>query len=326
MSNYAELVFDDCIEAFKFLKDNSIDAVITDPPYFLDQLKNDWNADMRKEITKGSQVTSLPAGMKFDPKQGIEFQKFMSTISEEAFRVLKPGGFFLSFSAPRLVHRLGVAVEDEGFNIRDLWGWIYTQNQVKAMSVNHFLKKRDDISKKEKKILHDQFLIWKTPQIKSCIEPIICAQKPPEGTFLDNWRKHKVGLINTNAKLGVNNDMFPANIMTSESINSELDKVFLVPKPNKAEKGSANKHTTVKPISLMAHLINLTTPEDSLILDPFNGSGTTGLGALLVKRNYLGFEVNKEYFELTKKRFTETIPEFSWQEESGRISKGKTTS
>lgn len=108
------------MRAFKKLPDQSIDAVITDPPYFLDQLKTDWDENMLDNITKSSQVSSLPGGMKFDPKQGKEFQKFMSEVSKEVFRVLKPGGFYLSFTAPRLTHRLGVAIEDQGFHIRDL--------------------------------------------------------------------------------------------------------------------------------------------------------------------------------------------------------------
>lgn len=302
-----KIIMDDCMNAFKQLPSASIDAVITDPPYFLDQLKTEWDENMLDNVTKNSRVSSLPGGMKFDPKQGKEFQKFMGKVSEEVMRVLKPGGFYLSFTAPRLTHRLGVAIEDEGFHIRDLWGWLYTQNQVKAMSVNHFMEKRKDIKPEQKEALREILKVWKTPQIKSCIEPIVCAQKPPEGTFLDNWILHGVGLVNSSCKIGTDKDMFPSNILTAEKITSTLDRVFLVPKPKAGEKGAASKHVSVKPVSLMAHLIALTTQEGATILDPFNGSGSTGIAAVLVNRNYIGFEVNKEYFDITQKRFKENF-------------------
>ena len=64
-------------------------------------------------------------------------------ISKEIFRILKPGGFFFSFASPRLYHRMTCAIDDAGFEIRDSFIWLYTQNQPKAMSLNHFVKRLD---------------------------------------------------------------------------------------------------------------------------------------------------------------------------------------
>ena len=61
------------MRAFKKLPDQSIDAVITDPPYFLDQLKTDWDENMLDNITKSSQVSSLPGRMKFDRSNNVSF-------------------------------------------------------------------------------------------------------------------------------------------------------------------------------------------------------------------------------------------------------------
>lgn len=308
------LFHDDCFAAFAGLADASVDAVITDPPYFLDKMKDEWELEALAKVTQSSQVTSLPAGMKFDPRQGKEFQEFMERIAAEALRVLKPGGFFLSFSAPRLVHRLGVAIEDAGFHVRDLWGWIYTQNQAKAMSVVRFLEKLD-LPPEQKHELEAQLAIWKTPQIKSCIEPIVCAQKPPEGTFLENWVKYGVGLINTAARVGEEGEMFPATIMTDEPITSVLDRVFLVPKPSSEERGKA-KHYSIKPVALMAQLIRLTVAPGGLVLDPFNGSGSTGLAAVWAGCDYLGFELAPAYYELSRERFEEFYGPQEWQTSS----------
>lgn len=291
----------DCFDAFAKLEDNSVDALITDPPYFLDQLGDKWETDEGVKQTKNGQVTSLPAGMKFDPKQGLAFQEFMNRVAVEAMRALKPGGFFLSFSAPRLYHRLGVAVEDAGFNVRDMWSWLYTQNQVKAMSVRRFLD-TSGLDAKTLAVLEAELEVWKTPQIKSCLEPIVCAQKPPEGTFVENWVKHHVGLVDVSAKVGAGEDMMPANVMTSGPIEAAFDKAFLVPKPTRAEKGETS-HISVKPLAIMDQLIRVTTPVGAVVLDPFNGSGSTGISAVRTGRGYIGFELSPIYYAQTLRRF-----------------------
>lgn len=299
----ARIVNDDCFAVLAATPDASVDALITDPPYFLDKLGSGWDSDGVRKVTKASQVKSLPAGMKFDPRQGREFQAFMARVAEEAVRVLKPGGFFLAFSAPRLFHRLGVAVEDAGFHVRDMWAWIYTQNQVKAMSLARFLEREQDLEPARRAELEAELESWKTPQIKSCLEPIVCAQRPPEGTFLANWMAHGVGLLNTAARVGADGQMFPANLMSAEPICGPLDQAFLVPKPRKAEKGEGNGHVSVKPLGLMAQLVRLTCRPGSLVLDPFNGSGSTGIAALGSGCDYLGAELNADYFALTRRRF-----------------------
>ena len=304
------LILHDCFDALADLPDESVDAVITDPPYFLDKMKTEWSQDTLAKVTKSSQVSSLPAGMKFDPKQGKQFQAFMGQVSEHAFRVLKPGGFMLAFSAPRLTHRLGVAIEDEGFHIRDMWAWLYTQNQMKAMSVARFLDGHPEIDAQTKAALAEQLARWKTPQIKSCLEPIICAQKPPKGTFLNNWLEYGVGLVDTSAQVGV--QMAPANVLTSEPITSTLDRVFLVPKPTKGEKGDFNDHASVKPLALMAQLVRLVVPPGGLVLDPFNGSGSTGIAAAMLGRSYMGIEANPGYFSVTRQRFEAAYPDIEW--------------
>ncbi|MCZ0933494.1 MAG: site-specific DNA-methyltransferase, partial [Oligoflexia bacterium] len=101
-------------------------------------------------------------------------------------------------------------------------------------------------------------------------------------------------------------------IMTHDHINNKIDKVFLVDKPNKHEKGSFNQHKTVKPLSLFKYLIKLTTKKGSLVLDPFMGSGTTALACKELERQFIGVEINKQYIETAIKRLkrkkTETEP------------------
>jgi len=279
---------------------NSIDVVITDPPYFLDKLDDNWNYDQVSSSKNHYVIKSLPAGMKFDRGQGIKFYEWYLQVSKEIFRVLKPGGFFFSFSSPRLYHRMASAIDDAGFELRDVFMWLYTQNQAKAMGVEHFIDKMT-VDEKTKNEMKKKLKGWKTPQIKSCFEPIAMAQKPTDGTYLNNIIQNEVGLLNTNIRIGEN--MYPANVFSVDEISGLIDKAFLLPKPNKAEKGDFNDHKTVKPIAICEYLINLSAfGEDAVILDPFVGSGTTAVAAKKLGKNYIAIDLNSNYVEIANKR------------------------
>jgi len=299
--NINKIILGDAEKILPQIEDNSIDLVLTDPPYFLDKMDNNWSHKTVSSITDYCHtVKSLPPGMKFDKEQGKRFYEWYFKISKELYRVLKPGGFFFSFSSPRLYHRMASAVDDAGFLIRDCFIWLYTQNQPKAMSLNHFIDKLD-WDKKTKIELKEKLNGWKTPQIKSCFEPIVMAQKEYEKTFLNNMLKHNVGLLNTNVKIGEN--MFPSNVVTTQEINEIMDKYFLLPKPTKEEKGEFNIHKTVKPLAICEYIIQLTTfSEDAIVIDPFVGSGTTAVAAKKLGRKFIGIDTNREYVEIALKR------------------------
>ena len=302
MKKYINRIFHgDVFDFLPKLKAESVSAVLTDPPYFLDKMDQHWKAEQVKGPKKPYAVKHLPAGMKFSKNQGKNFYSWYLQVSKELFRVLKPGGFFFSFSSPRLYHRMACAVDDAGFEIRDCFMWLYTQNQPKAMSLHHFIGKMD-IPERQKAELHKRFEGWKTPQVKSCFEPITMAQKPLEGTYLQNTLRHNVSLINTQRRQGLNKDMFASNVMTDRLLNHKIDKVFLVDKPREQEKGAFNNHKTVKPLTLFKYLISLSTAKDALILDPFMGSGTTALACRELKRSWIGSEINKKYIDIALKR------------------------
>jgi site-specific DNA-methyltransferase (adenine-specific) len=295
------IILGDAQKVLPQIEDNLVDLVLTDPPYFLDKMDNNWDHRIVSNITDYCHtVKSLPPGMKFDKEQGKRFYKWYLEMSKELCRVLKPGGFLFSFSSPRLYHRMVSAVDDAGFLIRDCFIWLYTQNQPKAMSLNHFIDKLD-CDKKTKIELKERLDGWKTPQIKSCFEPIVMAQKEYDKTFLNNMLKHNVGLLNTNVKIGEN--MFPSNVVTTQEINEIVDKCFLLAKPTKEEKGGANIHKTVKPLAICEYIIKLTTfSEDAIVLDPFVGSGTTVIAAKRLGRKFIGIDTNREYVEIALKR------------------------
>jgi site-specific DNA-methyltransferase (adenine-specific) len=290
------IINDNCLDALKALPANSVHMIVTDPPYFIDGMGDDWNRDsLNEKTTKAGVVGSLPVGMKFDPAQGRNFQAFMAKVSEEAFRVLKPGGFYIAFSQARLYHRLGVAVEDAGFEIRDMLGWTY-EGQAKAFSQDHFVKKQIEkglLSKSEGDAIIARMGGRKTPQLKPQIEPMVLGQKPKAGTFINNWLTHELGLVDTTQSL---DGKFPGNMMP-------------VPKPRTSEKGSDNDHLTVKPVALIEHLIKLFTLPGQVVLDPFLGSGSHGVAAVRAGREFIGIEIEKGYARIAERRIMEASRE-----------------
>jgi len=295
------IVNEDCMEGLKKIENNTIDIVITDPPYFLDKLETSWNSEDVRKNKASKTVGNLPKGMKFDRNQSKKFREYYTEFSKEIYRVLKPGGFFISFSSARLYHAMATGVEDANFNIRDMLGWIYTQSQTKAFSQNHLIDKLKNKTNEEKCELKEKCKDWRTPQLKPAIEPMCLAQKPTEGTFVQNFEKYGTGLMYCGETTKTGEGIFPSNILTTDEIDPAMDRVFLVSKPNKKEK-EGNDHITVKPVALIEQLIKLFTKEGAVVLDPFMGSGTTAVAAVNTGRNYRGFEIDKGHYELALKR------------------------
>ena len=288
-----QLYTGDALELMDELEPSSVDLVLTDPPYFLEKLDNSWDPAEVQKVTKGQVIKNLPGGMKFDPEQGRNLQKWYTIVSEKVYRALKPGGFFLSFSSPRLVHRMAVAVEDAGFHIRDVFIWLYKEGRAKGFSLSHFAKNRGRALPKD----------WKTPQVRGNYEPILVAQKPPEDTLLDNFFKYGTGLFDFSAK--TEKGFTPSNVLQTEEIEG-VPPIFLVSKPSKEERRD-NDHPTVKPVELLRHLIRLTTQEGAVVLDPFIGSGSTAVAAILENRAFIGFEINEHYAKIARARIGKVL-------------------
>ena len=283
------IVHGDCIEKLTQISPQSVDLVLTDPPYFLDGLDNGWKkGDKVPTATqnKTGSVGGLPIGMAFNPKNGLELQKFMHECGLLLIEAMKPGAFALFFSQPRLSHRMAVGIEDAGFEIRDLLAWRFTKRaQFKAFTMDHFVEKMD-IPKPEKEQIKSSMGGRKTPQLRPQFEAVILAQKPRDGTFINNWINYQTGLINTSATL---DGKVPSTVMTVE-------------KP--AEK---HGHLTPKPVLLFEHLIKLFSKEGQMVLDPFLGTGTTAVAAARCGRSCIGIEINKNYIETAQNRMTEIL-------------------
>jgi site-specific DNA-methyltransferase (adenine-specific) len=112
----------DCLEVLKTIPDNSVDSVVTDPPYHLTSTKGDKKGFMGKDWDGGDIA-------------------FRTDVWSECLRVLKPGGHLLSFSHSRTYHRMAVAIEDAGFEIRDSIMWIYGSGFPKSHNIGKAIDK-----------------------------------------------------------------------------------------------------------------------------------------------------------------------------------------
>lgn len=84
-------------------------------------------------------------------------------------------------------------------------------------------------------------------------------------------------------------------------------------------------HPTQKPVKVLSHIIKLASKPDDLVFDPFMGVGSTGVAALNLSREFIGFEINKSYFKAAEKRLKRIHPEFSDLQSSGKLQSVKST-
>lgn len=217
----ATLFHADCRDAMASMADNSIDSIVTDPPYGLQFMGKEWDN----------------TGIANDP-----------ALWAEVFRVLKPGGHCAAFSASRTYHRMACAIEDAGFEIRDSLMWVYGTGFPKSQDVSKFIDKMagaereiigvssvtgarkgssfDDGCKGNKRSFQNDEVVqnyktapataaakewegWGTA-LKPAFEPIVLARKPlSEPTVAANVLRWRTGALNIDA----------SRVPTAESLN-----------------------------------------------------------------------------------------------------------
>jgi len=157
----------DCTEELKKLPDNSVDAIVTDPPYGLEFMGKEWDSFKQKGQGDGWQVAGKPSLENFKGKNdwhsqprpafrghSLEhwknMQEYFRIWATEALRVLKPGAFLLAFGGTRTYHRLACGIEDAGFEIRDCIQWLYGSGFPKSLNIG---KQIDKIQGNEREVV-----------------------------------------------------------------------------------------------------------------------------------------------------------------------------
>lgn len=301
--------------AVRSLASNSIDAVVTDPPYAFVSIGKRFGGKSAAPAKGGAtgvyqRASSGFMGQAWDTGRDA----FDASYWREIHRVLKPGGHIVAAGATRTYHRLACGIEDAGFEIRDMLLWLYGTGFPK--SHNH--------QRVDEKV---------GSALKPACEPWVLARKPLEGSLIANARKWGTGVLNIDAcriEFAVGAAMadgrWPANVMhdgsaevirafpnapgqqgrvtgSEPSTSTRLGYSGLAslagrhaPRQARGDSGSAarffycakaskadragSRHPTIKPVALMQWLCRLVTPPGGVVLDPFAGSGSTGAGAL----------------------------------------------
>ena len=357
----------DCIDEMQKLIDDGVqvDSVVTDPPYHLTSIVERFGKDGSAPAQFGTDGAFKRASTGFLGKEwdggDIAFDPMTWSL---CLGLLKPGGHLIAFSASRNYHRMAVAIENAGFEIRDQIMWIYGSGFPKSLNVGDG---------------------WGTA-LKPAHEPIVMARKPLEGTNKQNIEKYGTGGINidgcriqgddiggerkiTNRKPRDENNVwtdnnsgmkqesnhfadadpkgrYPANLI-HDGLQEDWARYFYCPKTSAEERNRGldhlptkktssmagrrdshdmegysidndvtgrfvtekqNVHPTVKPIKLMKYLCRLITPKGGTVLDPFMGSGSTGIAAKDEGFDFIGIEKEKEYFEIAERRISVASP------------------
>jgi len=363
-----------CLDMLKELPDNSIDSIVTDPPYELGFMGKSWDST------------------------GIAYSV---ELWAECLRVLKHGGHLVAFSGSRTVFPMGVAIAEAGFEVRDMISWIYTSGFPKSLDISKaidhkfgesrygsqaswqstngsngnswqpqplHLQKRDPNAKTPQA---QQWQGWGTA-LKPAQEPAVLARKPIDSdcsSIAENVLKWGTGAINIDAarfaygddchfgdkewKGDPNGNQEKSNYIShadflsgtahKRGAKNEIGRwpanVYQCKKPARSEKEQGldhltgktgaeatqrkegsdglnspragagrtaehvkNFHPTVKPIKLMRWLCRLLTPQGGTVLDPFLGSGTTAVSAILEGFNAVGCEMTEDYYPIIQGR------------------------
>ena len=260
-------------DAFEMIDqiETPIQACVTDPPYGIDFLGKKWD----KQVP-GSQI----------------WQKVYDKLDDDAY--------LLSFSAPRTYHRTAIEIEEAGFEIVDMIQWIVTTKMA---------------GKNKLKPTHEPIVVARKgkPTLDVVNTRVPWNGKPPTGWIKGGASRRYFGETGDKEKasakqLGTEDadptGRYPANVIGLFD-DTEHQKYFYAPRATRKEKGENNNHPTAKPISLMRYLVRLVTKTGDTVLDPFNGSGSTGIGALAEGRKYIGIEMDENYANISKARLEE---------------------
>lgn len=295
------MILGDCREVLKQIPDNSVDSIVTDPPYELGFMGKSWDST------------------------GIAYDVGMW---RECLRVLKPGGHLLSFGGSRTYHRMACAIEDAGFEVRDQIMWLYGSGFPKSKNLDGDWQGWGTALKPA----HEPIAVARKPldgtvaanvlaygtgalNIDGC-RVALGDEKPysyPNGRGGEGWHGRETLSRNLAAPVDGNPaGRWPANVLHDgsdevlDAFPSNESRFFYCAKASKKDRGEGNNHTTVKPTDLMRYLVRLVTPLDGTVLDPFGGSGSTLKAAKLEGFNAIMVEQNPDYLEIAKRRVEAT--------------------
>lgn len=275
---------EDCTIGMKLIPDGCIDCVLTDPPYLY--LK----------------------GHKLD--RPFDEELFFN----EVRRILKPDGFIAMFGRGTAFYRWNTMLAQLGFVFKEEVVW----DKCRTVSpLNNLSRRHETLS------IHCKTVNGKVKRIKVPTEEVTSDRLVVENarriiSFIRNndieVLKNKLSTINTydrqrkSKNYVTYSSSFPArerNLDTFLAIKMGSNERDVMCVPGVHYK---TLHPTQKPVRLIERIMSLITDEGNVVLDPFMGSGTTAIAAMNLGRNFIGFEIDEEYYELSQRRVADSCP------------------
>lgn len=252
----------DSLALLDSFEEHTFDLIFADPPYFLSNGGFTCSGGKRAPVKKGA----------WDASQGVEADhQFTSAWLRACQRILKPSGTIWVSGTQHVIFSVGFAMQQMGFKILNTVSW-YKPNASPNLSCRYFTHSTE-------------FLIWASPGQKGKLQH----------TFNYKAMKHENGGKQMR-------DVWALPKPGDEELDADgQGRIWSMTTPKKAEKAHG-KHPTQKPVALLERVVEACTDEDAVVLDPFCGSGTTGVAAVSKGRRFVGIDMNAEYLELTKKR------------------------
>lgn len=229
----------DCIEVMTSIEENSVDLILTDPPYNLGNFMRDRDTNLKK------MRDNFFGSAGWDDLSFEEWEESMDSFFEESVRVLKHGGSMIVFMAIIKVESIIKIAERYGLYYKTTGIWHKLNPMPRNMNL-HFVNSTET---------------W-----------IYFTYKKKTGTF--------------------NNDGKMIHDFIETAVASNGERRF-------------GKHPTQKPVKLMEFFVNVLSNENDTILDPFMGSGSTGVAAIKNDRNFIGVELNEKYYNIARQRIEE---------------------
>lgn len=332
------LLLGDCLEQMKTLEDGSIDAIVTDPPYGLGFMGKDWDHAVPGAPYWEEALRVAKPGAHLLCFGGTRtFHRMACAIEDAGWEIrdtimwVYGSGFPKSMDVSKAIDKsLDAKRKETGVRGRsgskrncmagDFTGGEYMNTEPATEQASEWQG-------------------WGTC-LKPAWEPVIVARKPLDGTVAHNVMEYGTGAINIDAcrvgieqrtykgmstkqpnQAGVFRDdnwvpkdievtvtgRFPANLIHdgSDEVTEPMGsaaRFFYCAKASKRERGEDNNHPTVKPQALMEYLVTMVTREGAVVLDPFMGSGSTGVACSTLGREFVGIELDPAYYDIAKRR------------------------
>ncbi|MBX7097220.1 MAG: site-specific DNA-methyltransferase [Myxococcaceae bacterium] len=256
----------DSLALMESFEPHTFDVVFADPPYFLSNGGFTCQGGKRVKVDKGG----------WDASQGVEEDHaFTKSWLKACQRVLKPTGTLWVSGTQHVIFSVGFAMQQLGMKLLNTVTW-FKPNASPNLACRYFTHSTE-------------ILLWASPTtgkgpLKHTFNYQAMKQENGGKQMRDAWALPPTG--------------------DAELSDDGHGRLWSELTPRNGEK-THGRHPTQKPVRLLERIIEASAPEDALVLDPFCGSGTTGVAALRKGCRFVGLDMNPEYLALTKRRLAD---------------------